>query len=85
MGQLVDQGHGRGALQDGVDVHLGEDGAAVVDLAAPDLLQAVQQHLGARPGVVLHEGHHAVGAALDPAVRLESIAYVLPTPGAAPR
>lgn len=62
--QFVHQGDGGGALQDRVDVHLGEDGGAVLDLAAPDLFQAVQHDLGARPVVVFHEGDDAVGAAL---------------------
>ena len=44
--------------------------AAVLELPARDLLQAVQHHLGARPAVVLDEGDDAVGAPLDAAVRL---------------
>lgn len=70
VGQLVDQGHPRGAAQDGVHVHLGERGAPVPELPAGHLFEAVEHHLGARPMVVLHESDHAVGTAFDAAVRL---------------
>jgi hypothetical protein len=70
VGELVHQGDLGVSGEDGVDVHLGEDAAAVLQLLARELLQAVQHHLGARPVVVLDEGHHAVGAAFDTALRL---------------
>ncbi len=70
VGEFVHQGDLRAAGEDGVDVHLGEDAASVLQLPARHLLQAVQHHLGAGPVVVLDEGHHAVGAPLDAAVRL---------------
>ncbi len=70
VGELVDQHHLGAPGQDGVDVHLREGGVPVLQILAPDLLQAVQHHLGARPVVVLHERDHAVGAAFDPPVRL---------------
>ncbi len=70
VGQLVHQGDGRGALQDGVDVHLGEEGRAVLDLSARDLFEAGQHGLGARAAVVLDEADDAVGAPFDTAVRL---------------
>lgn len=70
VGEFVHERHGGRPVQDGVDVHLREDGRAVLDVAAPDLLQAVQQHLRARPVVVLHERDDAVRAPLHPAVGL---------------
>ncbi|CAM5241357.1 hypothetical protein SAURM35S_04792 [Streptomyces aurantiogriseus] len=70
VGQFVDQGDLGAAGQDGVEVHLGEGAAPVVEVSAGYLFEAVQHHLGARPVVVLHEGHHTVRAALDAPVRL---------------
>ena len=69
-GRVRRPGRRRGAGEHRVHVHLGEDGAPVLQLPARDLLQAVQHHLGARPAVVLDEADHAVRAPLDPAVRL---------------
>ncbi|MDQ0583972.1 hypothetical protein QF030_006150 [Streptomyces rishiriensis] len=68
--EFVHQGDARGAGEDGVHVHLGEDAAPVLQFPARDLLEAVQHRLGAPPPVVLDERHHAVRAALRPAVRL---------------
>ncbi len=68
--QLVDEGDLRVAGEDRVDVHLGERRVPVGEFTARDLLKAVQHHLGAGPVVVFHEGDHAVGAPLDPPVRL---------------
>ncbi|EPH45982.1 putative Sensor protein KdpD [Streptomyces aurantiacus JA 4570] len=68
--QFVDERDGGGAAQDGVHVHLREQRAAVLQLLAGDLLQTVQHHFRAGTVVVLHEGHDAVGAALDTTVCL---------------
>jgi hypothetical protein len=70
VGEFVHEGDLGVSGEDGVDVHLGEDPAAVAELLARDLLQAVQHHLGAWSAVVLDEGHHAVGTAFGTAVRL---------------
>ncbi|EPJ41365.1 putative Sensor protein KdpD [Streptomyces afghaniensis 772] len=68
--EFVHQGDLRAAGEDGVEVHLREDAAPVLQLPARHLLQPVQHQLGAGPAVVLDEGDHAVGAPLDAAVRL---------------
>lgn len=68
--QLVDQRHGRLAFQDRVHVHFGENRAAVLQLPALNLLQAVQHDLGAGPAVVLDERHHGVRTPLHAPVRL---------------
>ncbi len=68
--EFVHERHRGATRQDRVDVHLGEGAAPVLDLAPLDELKAVQHHLSPRPAVVLDEAHDAVGAPLDPAVRL---------------
>lgn len=70
MREFVHQRDGRTPRQNGVHVHLGEDGAPVRDLQPPDLLKPVEHHLRTGPVMVLHEPHDAVGAALHPALRL---------------
>ena len=70
VGEFVDQGDCGRRGQHGVDVHLGEDGAAVLECRGGGSLQPSQHHLGVRPAVVLHESDDAVGAPLDAAVRL---------------
>jgi hypothetical protein len=69
VGELVDQGDSRGSTQHRVHVHLRECGVAVLQFLGRHMLHAVQHDLGTRAVVVFHEGDHAVGAALDAAVR----------------
>ncbi len=68
--ELVHERDRGAAGEDRVDVHLGEGGVPVLQLAPLDEFEAVQHDLGARTVVVLDEADDAVGAPLDPAVRL---------------
>ena len=85
VGQLVDEGDGGVAGEDGVDVHLLELGLAVLHGPARNDLEIAELLLGARAAVRLDVAHDDVGAAVVTALPSLSIANVLPTPGAAPR
>ncbi len=60
--QLVDQHQLRPALQDGVDVHLGQPMALVFDFLTRDDLDALQQGLGLAPAVRLDDADHDIDA-----------------------
>ena len=80
--ELVDQGHLRAAGQHGVDVHLGEGGAAVGELAARARPPGPSSMLGGVPAAVgLDEPDHDVGAALGAAVALAEHRVGLADPG----
>ncbi len=68
MGQFVDQGHGGMAGDDRVRVHLFHGHAAVLDAAARNDFQPVEQGRGVAPAVSLHETHHHVRTAVVAAV-----------------
>ena len=62
VGQLVDQRDGRPAGEHGVEVHLLQHDAAVLDPAARHLLQLADLGDGLRPAVGLDEADHHVDA-----------------------
>ena len=64
VGQLVDEGHLGVAVEDGIEVHLLEGRAAVLDLAARDHREVAHLLGGAGPVVGLDEPDDDVGAAL---------------------
>ena len=68
--QLVDQRDLGPPGQHGVEVHLGEAGAAVVDDPPRHDLQAVEHLGGVLPAVGLDEADHHVGAAVQPPLAL---------------
>ncbi len=70
VGQLVDDGHGRVAGDQGVGVHLLDDDAAVVDPPPRQDLEPVEQDGRLDPAVGLDEADHEVRPAVDPAVGL---------------
>ena len=82
--ELVDEGDLRRPGQDGRQVHLGEQGAAVGDLLAGDHLQPVDQCPGQCASVVLHEPDHHVGAPFEAAVPLAEHGVRLAHPGGRP-
>ena len=55
VGKLVDQDELRAALQDRVDIHLGQQVAFVFDLLPRDRLEAVEQGLGLAPAMRLDD------------------------------
>ena len=79
--ELVDQHHGRVAGQHRVDVHLGEGGTAVGDLAPRHDLQSVDLRGRVLPVVGLDEPDDHVGAAGEPPVRLTERRVGLADPG----
>ncbi len=70
VGQLVDQRDIRPPGQHGVQVHLGEGGAAVLDRAPRHHLQVADHLRGVLPAVRLDEPGNHIGAALVPAPTL---------------
>ncbi len=66
VGQLVDEGDGGGAREDGVHVHLLERRAPVVDLLAGHDVEVADLRLRLRPAVGLDEAHDDVGASTGP-------------------
>ena len=70
VGELVDQHPFRAAAEDGVDVHLLERRAAVLERAPWDDLEVADLLGGARPAVGLDEPDDDVGAALGAAPAL---------------
>ena len=70
VGQLVDQADGRPARQDGVDVHLAEGHAAVLDDAGRDDLEVADLLLGLGAAVGLDQADDDV----DP-LRLEPVPF----------
>ena len=81
VGQLVDEGHLRMAGEHGVEVHLLEAGAPVVDDPPGDDLQVVAQLLGERAAVGFHEADDDVGAPLFAPVALVEHGVGLADPG----
>jgi hypothetical protein len=75
MCQLVDQNDLRLALQDGIDVHLGEDGSFVVDVARSDVFELGCLLGSAFAAVRLDDADDDILAAIN-------MLKVLPTPGA---
>ena len=69
MGELVDNGELRLAPEQRVEVHLGEDAAAIAKLAARQDVEAAQQRLGLRPAVGLDDADDHVRAFLAPLTR----------------
>ncbi len=70
VGELVDERDRGRARQDRVDVELLERGTAVVERAARDDLEPLQERGGGGPAVGLDEADHDVGAAPGAPVRL---------------
>ena len=68
--ELVDQRHGRRPLQDRVDVHLLEAGAAVLDPPSRDDLEIADLLGGARSAVGLDVADHDIRAAVHPPATL---------------
>lgn len=66
VGELVDEDEGGAAGEDGVEVHLLEDAAAVVDAAAGDDLEAADERLGLGAAVGLDDADRDVDAVLLP-------------------
>ena len=64
MGELIDQGDLRAPRDDGVEIHLLEDRAAVRDLLARDQLEAAEELLGPGTAVGLDVGDGDILAAL---------------------
>src|SRR4029077_5916477 len=64
MGELVNQGDLRTSLENGIEVHLLEHGAAVLDALARDQLEAGEELLGAGSSVSLDVGDGDILAAL---------------------
>ena len=62
MGELVDQDEPRPALEDGVDVHLGDGATPIVGFAAGDDLLVADQRLGLGAAVGLHHPDHRIDA-----------------------
>ena len=81
MGELVHQGHLGGPGQDGVDVHLLEDGAAVLDAPAEDDLEIAEHRRRLGPAVALDEPDHDVGPAAGPALAFPQHGVGLPHAG----
>ena len=74
VGELVDQDQRRPALQDGVEVHLLEDAAAILDLAPRQHLEARELGLGLGAAVGLDDTDHDVDALFPaPARRLQHL------------
>ena len=74
VGELVDQDQRRPALQDGVEVHLLEDAAAILDLAPRHHLEAGELGLGLGAAVGLDDTDHDVDALFPaPARRLQHL------------
>ena len=69
VGEFVDQHDLRFARDDGVDVHLLEPLAAVLDAPARNNLQSVQQRFGFLAAVRLHDPDDNVVAVLAPRAR----------------
>jgi hypothetical protein len=70
VGELVDQDHLWTASEDGVGVHLGEGGAAVLHVLARHHLQVTDHRLGVLAAVAFHETDDNVGASGLAPVRL---------------
>jgi hypothetical protein len=81
VGQLVDQAHLGPAPEDGVDVHLGQVRAPVVDPSAGHHLEVTQLGLGAGPVMGLDQADHHVGAPLTPPPALVEHGEGLAHPG----
>jgi len=72
VGQLVHEGHGRAAGEEGVEVHFFEDDAAVLDPAARHLLQVADLGGGVGPAVRLDAADdHVHALALEAVALLE--------------
>jgi hypothetical protein len=67
VGELVDERDLRGAFEHAVDVEFLDGPAVVVEQAAGDGFEAVEQFGGVGATVRLDEADHDVGAALGPA------------------
>ncbi len=67
MGQLVDQNHLRAAREDGVDVHLFEDRAFVLDFSSRNRLNLREEFFDAFAAVGFHDTDHDVFAAASAA------------------
>ena len=85
VGQLVDQGHLGAPGQHGVDVHLLEALAPVLEGPAGEDLEVTDLGGGVGPAVGLDDGDHDVGAALVAAPALVEHGEGLAHAGAAPR
>ena len=85
VGQFVDQGDGRAAGQDGVEVHLLEQDPAILDLAARHLFEFADLRHGLGPAVGFHEADHHVNALLSQAVSLLQHLEGLAHPGGKPQ
>ena len=70
VGDLVDQHLFGPARQDGVEVHLGERLAAVVDPAAGNELEPLGHLLGQDPAMAFDQAHHDIGAPISPSMTL---------------
>ena len=81
VGQLVDQGDGRPAGEHGVEVHLLQHDAAVLDPPARHLLQLADLGGGLRPAVRLDEADHHVDALPPQPVSLLEHVVGLADPG----
>ena len=79
--ELVDQGHRGPAGQHRVEVHLGEAGPAVGDLAARNHLHTLEQLGGVLPAVGLRQPDDDVGATRGPAAPLLEHRVGLPNAG----
>ena len=81
VGELVDERHGGLAGQDGIDVHLLEGGAPVVEAAARHDFEVAELGLRPGPAVGLDETDHDIGAALVTAPALVEHGERLAHPG----
>ncbi|MGY3075580.1 hypothetical protein ACVWZZ_001951 [Bradyrhizobium sp. LM6.10] len=66
MGELVDQRDFRPARDHGIEVHLLDHLAAIVELLARDHLQSTHQRLGLGAAMGLDEADHDIDASLAP-------------------
>ena len=85
VGELVDECNLRRAREHGVDVHLGEEGALVLDLAARHLFKFCCELRCAEAAVCFHNADHDVFASIAAADALAQHAERLADAGCVPK